>query len=59
MTNKDKLLELAARVSQLKREVEAIGKDKGVSLSASHAAGVIQSYCNSLEKQLMSLSERV
>lgn len=59
MTNKEKVLELAARVEQMQRELEAIGKDKGVSLSASHAAGVIQSYCNSMVYQLIKLSERV
>ena len=59
MTIKDKLLHIAAQISQLKRELEAIGKDQTISLGASHECGVIQWYFVTVVDKLTKLSGKV
>ena len=56
MTKAEQLNHLAVRVSQIKAELKAFAMT--VSLPASHEAGVIQSYCNSLIDRLMKLAGR-
>lgn len=59
MTNKEKLLHFSAQLDQLSRELEAVGKDQSISLSASHEAGVVQFYLSSASKKLIVLSGKV
>lgn len=56
MTNKDKILHLAAQVDQLYRELDPIRKDPAMGLCGSHETGVTMSIVRGLSQRLLKLA---
>lgn len=58
MTDKEKLLNLAARVDQLQREFEAVANDKNTGFFAGHEMMVAVSHLISASRYLMKTAGR-
>lgn len=59
MTNKQKVLHLAAKVDQIYAELEPIWKDPVLGFSAGHQTGVLLGAVRHLSRSLIKLSEYV